>query len=163
MEMINDVQANMLIEEIRDVELEKTRLEEVTKARVEMIQRESKEKIDKCNNEIDFKKAQLRAFLNTVKTKDTKTLSKYALPSGELRIKKPSLKLIHDDKKLIDWAKAEAKEFVQEVTTAKLKWNDLKKNLDIVDGEVINKATGELLEVEGLGIIEDGEQFEIKF
>lgn len=160
---MNDVQANIYIEEIKEMENDIERLDSVCKKRIEMLQNETMNKINEIKHSIRFKKDELKAFMFTVKTKDTKTMKKYTLPSGELRIKKSKSTLVHDDKQILDWAKNNDKALIKEIVTKKLDWNTLKNDIDIQGDTLVRKSTGEIIECQGLGVIDTNEELEIKF
>lgn len=160
---MNDVQANIYIEEIKELENDIERLDSVCKKRIEMLQNETMKKITEIKHSIRFKKDELRAFLTTVKTKDTKTMKKYTLPSGELRVKKSKTTLVHDDKQILIWAEHHAKDLIKETIAKKLDWANLKNDIEIQGDTLVRKSTGEIIECAGLGVIDTNEELEIKF
>lgn len=157
----SDIEADNLLTEIQDLHADKNRFEMIANAKISSIRDELLKKEQAINTDIEFKKAMLRAYFNTVKAKETKTQKTYTLLSGNLVLKKPFIALEHDDTKILQWAKENGKEYVKEVP--KLDWNNMKKNL-IVDenNKIINKSTGEILSIEGLSTKENPEKFDIK-
>lgn len=113
----------------------------------------------KFSNSTGFLRGKLLEYFGTVAHQETKTQESYKLPSGTLVQKKAKLDLEHDDETLLRFLKESGDtEYIK--VTEKVAWGDLKKALTMVDGAVVNKETGEV--VEGVTIIEKPEQFEIK-
>lgn len=108
-------------------------------------------------------KDQLRAFFNTVKSKETKTQRSYSLLSGKLVMKKASRKIVHDEEELLEWAEQFATSYVEVKEVKKLKWAEFKKDLSIESGMLIRIDTGEIMEgTSGLYTEEVKESFDIK-
>ena len=101
----------------------------------------------------------LQEYFSTVPAHETKTMSKYTLPSGELVLTKAKADYVKaDEEKLLSWCVTNDLDLVK-VTTAP-KWADIKKRLTTVDGKVADKETG--LFVDG-GVIEPKEaEFKVK-
>lgn len=160
---ITELQADELITEIRELEADKVRYTNIARGKMENIQADllrGTEGIDRC---VQFNKDQLRAFFTTVNKKETKTQESYSLLSGRLIMKKATTKLKHDDKKIAEWAEVNASEYITIKSTSVLNWTEFKKDLVIVNGALIDKVTGEVLEsIEGLMIEEVKESFEVK-
>lgn len=160
----SDIEADRLIEEIKEEKLEFQRLEELAAQKIEAIHVEIERKRVSHENNIGFKIAQLRAYFNTIKPKETKTQKKYPLISGELILKKETPKIDHDDTKILEWCRTENQEkYIKKIETEKLDWTRLKKELEISGDTIINKGTGEIIECEGIKVITVPEQFDIKF
>lgn len=155
--------ADNLITEIKDLQADKERFTEVAKNKCESIAAELENRSLKIDNEIEFKKAQLKAYFMTVERKSTKTQETYSMFSGKLVLKKPTTKIVHDDAKILEWCQTNASEYVKQTIVNKLDWKGFKDVLDINGSTIANKVTGELLEgIEGITVEEVGEQFEIK-
>ena len=160
---ITELQADELITDIRELEADKERFANIARGRIENIQSALEIQINHINNEIQFNKDQLRAFFTTVNKKETKTQESYSLLSGRLVMKKATTKLKHDDKKIAEWAAVNASEYITIKSTSILNWTEFKKDLVIVNGALMDKVTGEILEnIEGLLIEEVKESFEVK-
>ncbi|SHH06202.1 Bacteriophage Mu Gam like protein [Tepidibacter thalassicus DSM 15285] len=114
-------------------------------------------------NETSFFEAKLREYVKTVKMKETKTQKSYSLPSGKLILKKDKEDFKVDKEKVLENIKKLEgyKEYIK--TKEDLAWGELKKNLTIADGKIINKVTGEVLEIEGLDVEVKPGKFEVKF
>ncbi|MBU3208715.1 host-nuclease inhibitor Gam family protein [Clostridium algidicarnis] len=140
----DDVQADKLLEEIRDLEVEHNRIEIIAKAKIDSINQELLRNKEKMQKEVNFREDQLRAYFKSVKPKETKTMKKYKLFTGELVIKKATTQIIKDDEQLIKWAGNNAKKFV--ASKPVLKWADMKKELLELNDVVIDTFTGKVLE-----------------
>ncbi|MBU3193493.1 host-nuclease inhibitor Gam family protein [Clostridium algidicarnis] len=140
----DDVQADKLLEEIRDLEVEHNRIEIIAKAKIDSINQELLRNKEKMQKEVNFRENQLRAYFKNVKPKETKTMKKYKLFTGELVIKKATTQIIKDDEQLIKWARNNAKKFV--ASKPVLKWADMKKELLELNDVVIDTFTGKVLE-----------------
>lgn len=162
MKITNDVEADEVLEQIREIRAETKRFEMIANARIEHINQQLESQIKKLDNEEKFLLGQLRAYSLGVHLDETKTQKKYKLLSGELIIKKPTVKIeIIDREKLTQYAEESAENYIK--IKKDVDWAGLKKVLDIDGEKVINKETGEVLgDSEGLAIKEVGEIFEIK-
>ena len=84
--------------------------------------------------------------------KETKTQKSYPIPGGKLIYKKASTKLEHDDEVLLKTLKDQGRtEYVKVITTEKVAWAELKKELT---------ETGEI--IDGVTQVEVPETFEVK-
>lgn len=100
----------------------------------------------------------LSAYFAQVPHKVTKTAESYKLPNGTLRLKQQQPEYARDEPTIIEWARQNAPELVEDVP--KLKWADLKK-LGRADGEqLIIPETGEV--VPGVKIVERGRMFVVE-
>ena len=162
--IINDIDADRIIEVIKEEKADFLRLEELAAQKIEAIHEEIERKRVAHENSVGFKVAQLRAYFNTITPKETKTQKKYSLLAGEMVLKKPISKLDHDDKKLIEYCKsANQEKYIKRIETEKLDWSNFKKDLEINGDVIIHKETGEIIDCDGINVIEVPEQFEIKF
>lgn len=162
MKIKNDVEADEVLEQIRDIRAEAQRFEMIANARIQNIQQQLDLQLKKLGDEEQLLIDQLRAYSLGVKFKETKTQKKYKLLAGELVIKKTTTKIeVADREKLIQYAETSADKYVK--IKKDVDWAGLKKVLDIDGSSVINKETGEILsDLEGLTVKEIGEIFEIK-
>lgn len=102
--------------------------------------------MEKANNNyihtVTFMEQKLAEYFKTVPHKETKTQSKYELPSGTLMLKKPKAVWTYDEKKLLDWAKENGISDCIKVTE-KVSWADIKKRLtEDSNGVVCDSETG---------------------
>lgn len=114
---------------------------------------------ERHDSRVDYFTGLLREYFETVPAHETKTMSKYSLPSGELVMSKAKsdYKAV-DNEKLLSWCVSNDPELVK-VTTAP-KWADIKKRLTTVEGKIVDKETG--LFVEGVEIEDKPEEFKVK-
>jgi len=160
---MNDIQADEMITDIRELEKEIERFETIAWSRSNEIAIQLEKKCKTIKDEIQFNKDQLAAFFLTVNKKDSKTQQSYSLLSGKLVMKKATQKIVHDDVLLLEYIEHNASDYIKQTVTNKIEWSRLKKNLAITNGKIMNTDTGELLEsVPGLFIEEVTQQFEIK-
>lgn len=161
--VMNDIEADEMLAEIREFEAEKNRFEMIANAKIDNIKQELDRKTTSLDNQIQFMKDQLRAYFLTVPAKETKTQKSYSLLSGKLVMKKSKDTFDYDKDKLLEAAKKDdaLKEFIK--TKEEFNWGEFKKNLAIKDGSIVNSNTGELLGIEGLTIKECPEEFQIKY
>ena len=163
---LTELQADELITSIKEMQEDKARFEKIAAGKIESIQNDLKYKSKVLDEQMQFSKDQLRAFFNTIKSKETKTQKSYNLLSGKLIYKKASQKIAHDEKQLINWAEqslSNQNRYTSVIKTAKLDWSLLKKDLSISNGMIVNRLTGEVLEdINGVSIEEVNESFDIR-
>lgn len=80
-------------------------------------------------------------YLQQIPMKETKTQSKYSLPSGDLVLKRERTKVEHDDEALLPWLQQNAYEFVK--TKESVDWKSLKDRIFESEGEFFLQDTGE--------------------
>lgn len=162
MRITNDVEADESLEQIIEIRSESKRLEMIANARIENIQQQLNSKLKALGKQEETLIGQLRAYSSGLKMKESKTQKKYKLVTGELVIKKPTVKIeIIDREKLIQYVESSAQDYVK--VKKDVDWADLKKVLDIDEDRIINKETGEVLgQLEGLEVHEVSEIFDVK-
>ena len=160
---MSELQADELLEKVRELKSCKSRFETIAAGKIEIIQEDLQRKNEKIDNQIQFMKDQLRAFFLTVEPKKTKTQLSYSLFSGKLVMKNATTKITHDDGKLAEWAYTNAREYMSIKYTNVFSWAEFKKDLVVENGMLRNSATGEVFkDIEGLSIEEVSETFDIK-
>lgn len=162
-DQFTDIQVRMdnLVEDYKSLSDEIAGLIALKDAKVEKIIADCDWKVDRRKETQDLIVAELRTLAEMVPQKETKTQSKVALLSGDVIIKKPKQTLVADKDKLIEWATEQARlDLVDEKTVRSFKWAEYKKDIDIIDGHVIDTVTGEI--VEGVTIEEEPEKVVIK-
>jgi len=149
--MNNDYQMEKLLVELNEFTKEKERLMLVAKQMIE----EYQDKINMYQDEIlkkeQYTKDVLHSLVDFEEMKDTKTQKSYQLVSGKIIIPKDKynikLKEEYDESKIPN-------RFIE--IKRVVKWGDYKKILKIVDGEVINIQTGEIVDNVELEKVEGG-------
>ena len=85
--------------------------------------------------------AYLRDYADMVPMRETKTQKSYPVPGGKLVLKKATTKIEHDDAVILQKLKEQGREeYIKTVTTEKLDWAGLKKELSET-GEIIDGVT----------------------
>ena len=156
------VQMDNLIENHKSVTEVIERFMQIRDRKIKDIEDQCEEKVALLNKELLHIETQLRMLADQVPQKETKTQYKVDLLAGSIVIKKPKQKPkpIEVDK-LIEWAKENAyNDYYKEEVVVKLQWNELKKDIQIVDGQPILVTTGEVLE--GVSIEDKPEEVVIK-
>lgn len=135
-EIIDDKGAEWAIQKIREAQ-EDT-------ARWEAHYQEQLSKIAARNKETEiFMTAKLQQYFNTVPHKQTKTQESYSLPSAKLVLKSQQPSYSKDDAVLVPWLKENAPELVKVAESAD--WATLKKRVAILEGNVVDAETGEVI------------------
>lgn len=165
-ERVVAIQAQMdeIVYEIRMLDQEEAELQALLDARIEEIKTSFASKVEKIGSRREQLTSELRVLFDQVPSKETKTQAKVTLLSGDVVVKKPSVKLDYDKKVLLE--NAETTGLKEYITTKEVKdfdWAGLKVKLTIQDdGSIVNTETGELLEIEGLSVLPVAEQVVIK-
>lgn len=134
----DDMKADWAVRRIASIEAETQRMLDFYKAQSEKLK-------EQCEQKTAFLKGLLQRYLMTVPTKETKTQSKYALPSGDLVMKKPAVAFRHDDEKLLKWLKDSDNGDLIAVKMSPA-WAEIKKAITVVDGKAVFTDTGEIVD-----------------
>ena len=160
-EIKDDLSADWAIEKIGETNAEYNRFEMVAKAKIQQIQEVLKKEQEKRDREVSFFESKLREYFETVQAKETKTQKTYKLPSGTLKMKKSSMTFKYDKKKLLE--KAEQLQMNDYIKTKKeFDWAKFKKNLVIQGNNIVDKESGEIIDLEGLGVTEKPAEFKVE-
>ncbi len=101
----------------------------------------------------------LEDYFDTVPARESKTMSKYSLPSGDMvRVKEKADFRAVDEEKLLSWCITNDPDLVK--TTASPKWGEIKKRLSCVEGMIIDTETG--LFVDGVQMETKPAEFKVK-
>lgn len=156
------VQMDNLVEDFKSITEQIESFVHIRDRKIQSVNEQYEEKVGPLNKELEYIKAQLRVLADQVPQKEAKTQSKVELLSGSVVIKKPTQTLVADKDKLIEWAKENAmNNYIDENVVQSFKWKELKADLYIVDGQVVNKITGEIM-TEGVTIEDKPEEVVIK-
>lgn len=156
------VQMDNLVEDFKSITEQIESFMQIRDRKIQAVNEQYEEKVGPLNKELEYIKTQLRVLADQVPQKEAKTQSKVELLSGSVVIKKPTQTLVADKDKLIEWAKENAmNDYIDEKVVQSFKWKELKADLDIVDGQVVNKITGEIM-AEGVTIEDKPEEVVIK-
>ena len=165
-ERVITVQAQMdeRVYEIRLLDQEEAELQALLETRVEEIKASFANKVEKIGSRRNQLVTELRALFDQVPSKETKTQAKVTLLSGDVVVKKPTVKLDYDKKVLLENAEATGlTEYVKTKEIQDFDWTSLKAKLEIQEnGSIINTDTGEIIDIEGLSVLPVAEQVVIK-
>ena len=157
----DDLTADWCLDKIRDNKVEYDRFEMAVNAKMEQIEAKLQAEKAKMDNENSFFEAKLRQYFDTVETKDTKTLKKYSLPSGNLKLTKAKTTFACDkNKTLVDAKKKDLNDYIKQ--TESFQWGEFKKLLDVNGDKIVNKETGEIVELDGLSTVEKQAEFKVE-
>jgi hypothetical protein len=156
----DDYKADVAIEWLAEEKADTERRIDVARKKIEQMQ----EFIDKLTAELEEKTQEvtvsLQRYFETVSAKETKTQLSYKLVHGSLVMKKPSVKLEHDDDKLLVFLhETGGEDFIK--VTEKVAWAEYKKLVNVVDGAAVDSDTGEV--IDGVTVVEAPAEFTIKF
>ena len=122
---------------------------------------------ERADRNIAWHKFHLSRFFRSVPHKATETTFYYdGLPSCRLVMNKATDKINKPDKQslekiLLRLAEAGEKDMIKRTVTDEVDWSKYKDNLKIVDGQVVDKRTGEFLD--DVPITHCEEEFVLKF
>lgn len=144
---------------IAEERAELARIKELAEAQIARIEDKVAAAERRCENGTRFFTNKLAEYFETVPHKKTKTKESYRLLSGTLAKKLGGRSMKQDDAKLLEYLKASGNEDMIK-TTESPKWGEFKKRLEIMGGQVIDTATGEI--VEGVAIVEKPDTFAVE-
>lgn len=140
---------------LRKIAEEDAELERLT----EWYERQTALAKERHDSRVQYFTGLLQEYFATVPAHETKTQSKYTLPSGELIMSKAKDDYTKvDEEKLLSWCVSNDPDLVK-VSTAP-KWAEIKKRLITVEGKIVDKETG--LFVDGVEIERKPEEFKAK-
>ena len=114
---------------------------------------------EKHDQAVAFFTAKLAQYMAMVPAKETKTMSRYSLVSGDMVLTKEKQDFESaDDNALLRWCHENAPELVR--VTEKPAWGDIKKRLRATDGGIADTETG--LIVEGVQAVTKPQSFKIR-
>lgn len=157
----DDAKAEWALTKIKELEEEHGRLIKVCRDMISHYQLKEQKYQEDLENKKEYFVSQLQQYFESVPHKETKTLEKYALPGGDLVLKKEAVKLISGEN-LTDWLRQNAPTYVE--TRHIPKWGEFKKNLVYTDGDetVIDGETGNVVPVDAVTIDKTPSEFKIK-
>jgi len=156
----DDTAADWCLDHIREAKAELARFEMVANEKKRQIDIIVERKRKNAEGSINYFEGKLQEYFSTIKPKITKSgLQKYSLPSGELQQTAPKVDFVKDDTKLTNFLDSNGYgEYLKR--EIKPKWAELKKAVDVVNGEVVIKDTGEI--VDGVTVETKPGEFKIK-
>lgn len=137
-------QVDRYIEIVRENNEKIKKFKEIAKKRKLEIDNKLKLEEEKVDRENHFLLTTLNSFAKSQDDlRSTKTQYKYESLAGDVIIKKSLPKTTPPSKDKYEDIEEVYPEFVEDVTTKKVKWGELKRNLIIQDGEIYDKNSGE--------------------
>lgn len=159
----NDNTADWAIERIKEVQEEYNRIENLINMKIQQLQMKLQSEKEKLDKERGFFEGHLQDYFSKQENlKETKTQLQLKLPSGKLKLVKATKTFDYDKSKLLKVA--EENQDMQEYIKIKkdFDWAGFKKQLDIRGDKIIARETGEVIELEGLSIIEKPAVFKVE-
>lgn len=157
----DDKTADWALRQIKADNDEFERLDKLAADQIAELNEKRKELKEKYGKKTSYLRSLLCEYFMSVPHKSTKTQETYKLLSGSLVMKKASQKIIHDDEKLLAYLDQfeDSENYIK--VERSIKWSEFKKELEIMDGKVVDKETGEI--VDGCAVEEIPVSFDIKF
>jgi phage host-nuclease inhibitor protein Gam len=159
----NDKTADWAVTQIHEAEDERDRLIALAEEKIKELNDRIEELRSKCDNDTAYLKSCLIEYFQTIKPKETKTQKTYKLISGTLVFKKPSVKITHDDEKLLEYLENnDGNDFIK--IKKSIDWAEFKKGLTVSDsGEVIDSELGTIIPKEVCAVEDVPASFNIKY
>lgn len=140
----SDAEAEMCAQKIKKWERYK---EFWTRHYQNLIQRET----ERADRNISYQNYLLRNYFARLPHRNTKTTETYDLPTCSLVEKRAydNMTISEENKpRLLLWlAERGVTKFTETKTVEKLKWNECKKSLSIIDGHAVDNETGEVVDM----------------
>lgn len=148
----DDAKADWALRKIAEADAELLRMEDWYKQQLEVAQQ-------RHDDRIAFFTGLLAAYFGRVPVKETKTLQKYSLPSGELVLTKEKTDFkATDPALLLGWCQENDPTLV--AVELKPAWAEIKKRLQATDAGIVDTETGQV--VDGVALITKPETFQAK-
>lgn len=138
----DDNAAEWALQKIFDEKAELERLKALADSQIAAIMDKVEAANKRFTSRTGYLKQALEEYMLTVKRKQSKTQESYRLLSGSLILKKPVVKIVKDDTKLLEYVKEHSPEYVKH--TEAVDWAGFKKTLT-VSGDVVVDSNGEVV------------------
>ena len=138
----DDNAAEWALQKIFDEKAELERLNALADSQIAAIVDKVEAANKRFTSRTEYLKNALEEYMLTVKRKQSKTQESYRLLSGSLILKKPVVKIVKDDTKLLEYVKEHSPEYVKH--TEAVDWAEFKKTLT-VSGDVVVDSNGEVV------------------
>lgn len=148
--------ANWAVEKVKEERARRDLFIEAAEAQIQRLTGQIAEAREKCDNNTAGLLFKLDEYLDTAPVRKAKTQVSLDLPAGKLVRKLPATEYVRDDEQLIEDLRGTGYVGTKPV----LKWADLKKDIEVVDGAVFLKTTGEVLT--GVTTVKKPATFDIK-
>lgn len=154
----DDKAADWAVKKIKEEFAEYERIKSLADAQIAELKEKLETEERRYENNTKYLRYKLQEYFQKVPKKVAKTKESYRLLNGSLVLKKGTLEYQRDEELLVSYLKETNQfKYLKESST----WGDFKKNLEIVDGKVIDKTTGEVLEF--IKVSEKPDKFEVDF
>ena len=160
------------IEYVNDLNTEKAQLEALYKSKLEALKAQFDKKVESIQGNVDYTMQEIRVLFDQVPHKSTATQEKVSVLSGDVVLKKASVDFDYDKKTLLEQAQRQLQEpltdqflatYIKTKEVSDFDWAKFKEKLVIGDNfEIIDALTGEVIQLEGLKVIQKPEQLIIK-
>ncbi|MBO7342970.1 MAG: host-nuclease inhibitor Gam family protein [Alistipes sp.] len=137
--------ADWAVSKIAAERAELARIKVLAAEQIERIKKKVEAAERRCESGTAFLTAKLAEYFETVEHKKTKTKHSYRLLSGTLVKKLGGTTMKQDDAQLLEYLKASGQSDLIK-TEESPRWGEFKKHLEVVGGQVIDTATGEIVE-----------------
>lgn len=163
----NKARMDEIIEEIKSINAHREELKAVCEERVRAITESYQDKDVLQYTRIRHLEEELKVLMDVVPKQETKTQYKVSLLCGDVVLKKATKKLDYDKKKLLEWATSNGRtDLINSKTVDEFKWSEFKSSLAIQEGigidGIVDITTGEMLEIDGLSVVNVAEEVVIK-
>lgn len=158
----NKARMDEIVEELKAIEVSEAERKAILLERIQKLTEQSEDKGVCAGARKRHLQEELKVLMDTVPKSETKTRYKVALLCGDVILKKAKKDYDKDTNKLLQWAlENNLVEFIK--TKQEFDWAKFKDTLEIIeDGVIINKETGEVMNMDGLGTKDVPEELVIK-
>lgn len=141
----DDHKADWALRKIAEERKEADRIKAIAEQQIEELQMKIKHAEEVAERKTAFLKGCLAEYFQNVPHKSTKTQESYKLLSGSLIFKLPKQNMVKDDDKLLEYFHSNGmEEFIN--TKESPAWGEFKKQLEVIDGNVVDTATGDVID-----------------
>ena len=153
-----DDKADWALRKIKEAENEIEKVEYFAESQIRQVENWKAKETDKHHESIDYFQSLLAEYLQNKRKEDPK-LKSITLPTGNVGFRKRQPKWVYNDDVLL---KALENENMNDLIRVKKEVNKkaIKKEFKVVDGNVINPETGQV--IEGIQIVEQGESLNVR-
>lgn len=156
-----DSKAEWAIKKINERRAERDRLVKVCEEQIAEYRMKADAYKEKCERDVEYYIIQLEQYFQTVPHHVTKTMEKYALPSGNLILKQKAPEYKRSDT-LAEELEAKGLDGFLKVKKSE-DWAELKKIIQIIDGRAMAVTEdGEAIPLDGVTVTPGGAVFEVK-
>lgn len=145
MENKNDLnfQIEIRIAKIKEINNKYEELINTCKSMVKRYNEKIQNYENKKNKETEYVEMEIKAMIGKEEMRETKTMYKYNIPSGEISIKKEKEQIKKPDNSIMNEI---PKDYLVEKTTKQIDWTRFKKELRIENEKIIHISTGEIVD-----------------